>query len=52
MQDEGWMVQAIKDYSIVHAHEVNQDMATRYKDNPPNVPTPDDKKLLNKHPLL
>ena len=52
MQDEGWMVQAIKDYSISHPHEVNQDMATRYKDNPPEVPAPDDKQWLKKHPPL
>ena len=52
MQDEGWMVQAIKDYSISHAHEVNQEMAARYKDNPPNVPVPDDKKWCKKHPEL
>ena len=52
MRDEGWMVQAIKDYYISHAHEVIQDMATRYKDNPPDVPAPDDKKWLKKHPAL
>ena len=52
MWDEVWMVQAIKDYSIWHAHEVNQDMATRYKDNPPDVPAPDDKKWLKRHLLL
>ena len=52
MQDEGWTVQAIKDYSIAHAHEVNQEMAARYKDNPPDVPSPDDKKWLKRHPEL
>ena len=52
MQDEGWMVQAINDYSVAHAHEVNQEMATRYKDNPPNVHAPDDKKWLKKHLAL
>ena len=31
MWDEGWTVQAIKDYSISHTHEVNQEMAARYK---------------------
>ena len=49
MQNVGWMVQAIKDYSIAHTHEVNQDMATRYKDNPPDVPMPDDKGWLKRH---
>ena len=43
------MVQAIKDYSIVHAHEVNHDMATKYKDNPSNLPLPDDKDWLKRH---
>ena len=52
MQNKGWMVQAIKDYSIVHAHEVNHDMATKYKDNPPDLPTPDDKDWLKRHPPL
>ena len=46
------MVQAIKDYSILHTHEVNQEMAARYKDNPPDVPAADDKKWLMKHPEL
>ena len=46
------MVQAIKDYSISHAHEVNQEMAARYKDNPPDVPSPGDKKWLKRHPEL
>ena len=27
-------------------------MATRYKDNPPDVPVPNDKKWLKKHPAL
>ena len=49
MWNEGWTVQAIKDYSISHAHEVNQDMATRYKGNPPDVPVADDKKWLKRH---
>ena len=52
MRDEGWMVQAIKDYSISHTHEVNQEMAARYKDNPPDVPSPGDKKWLKRHPEL
>ena len=46
------MVQAIKDYSISHAHEVNEEMAARYRDNPPDVLSPDDKKWLKKHPEL
>ena len=52
MQNVGWTVQAIKDYSIAHTHEVNQDMATRYKDNPPDVLVPDDKGWLKRHPPL
>ena len=36
----------------MHAHEVNHDMATRYKDNPPDVPVPDDKGSLKRHPPL
>ena len=51
MRDEGWTVQAIKDYSIAHTHEIYQEMAARYKDNPPDVPAPDDK-WLKKHPVL
>ena len=49
MWNEGWTVQAIKDYSIVHAHEVNHDIATKYKDNPPDLPVPDDKDWLKRH---
>ena len=52
MQDEGWLVQAIKNYSTSHAHEVNEEMAARYRENPPDVPAPDDKKWLRKHPEL
>ena len=52
MQDEGWTVQAIKDYSISHAHEVNEEMAAKYRNKPPNVPSPGDKKWLCKHPEL
>ena len=52
MWDKGWMMQAIKGYCILHAHEVNQEMAARYKNNPPDVPAPDDKKWLKKHPEL
>ena len=52
MQREGWSEQAIKNYSIAHAHEVNHEMATRYKDNPPNLPAPDDKNWLKRHLAL
>ena len=52
MQDEGWTVQAIKDYSISHAHEVNEEMAVKYRGNPPDVPSPGDKQLLKRHPEL
>ena len=52
MRKEGWSVQANKDYLISHAHEVNHDMATRYKDNPPDLPAPDDKDWLKRHLAL
>ena len=52
MQDKGWTVQVIKDYSISHAHEVNEEMAAKYKDNPPDVSSPGDKKWLKNHPEL
>ena len=52
MQDEGWTVQANKDYSISHTHEVNEEMAAKYRNNPPDVPSPGDKKWLRKHPEL
>ena len=52
MQDKSWTVQAIKDYSISHAHEVNEEMAAKYRNNPPDVPSPGDKKWLCKHPEL
>ena len=52
MQDQDWTVQAIKDYSITHAHEVNEEMATKHRDNPPDVPSPDNKKWLKKYPEL
>ena len=52
MQRKGWSEQAIKNYSIGHAHEVNHKMATRYKDNPPDLPAPDDKNWLRRYPAL
>ena len=52
MQREGWLEWAIKNYSIAHAHEVNHEMATRYKDNPPDLPAPDDKNWLKRHLAL
>ena len=42
----------IPKWGTTHAHEVNQDMVTRYKDNPPDVPAPDDKGWLKRHPPL
>ena len=52
MWREGWSEWAIKNYSIAHAYEVNHKMATRYKDNPPNLPAPDDKNWLKRHLVL
>ena len=49
MWREGWSERAIKNYSIAHAHEVNQEMATRYRDNAPDLPAPDDKNWLKRH---
>ena len=36
-------------HTITHAHEVNHNMATKYKDNPPDLPAPDDKDWLKRH---
>ena len=52
MRREGWLEWAIKNHSIAHAHEVNHEMATRYKNNPPDLPAPDDKNWLKRHPAL
>ena len=38
MRNNGWTVQAIKDYSISDAHEVNEEMAAKYRNDPPDVP--------------
>ena len=42
MKDLGWTAQAIQNYNVEHAHEVNEEMAARHQDNPPDLPNPDD----------
>ena len=52
IKDLGWMVQTIQSYNIEHTHEVNEEMAVRHQDNPPDLPDPDDMTWLQQHPEL
>ena len=47
-----WSAEMVRQYTIDHAHEVNQPMATKWAQHPPPLPDNNDDLWYQAHPKL